>query len=55
MPNKAVGSVAAGAFVTIVVWAVQEFAGVTIPAEVAAAATTLISTIAVYLVPHEAA
>lgn len=49
--NKAIGSIAAGAFVTIGVWVAQQFAGVVVPAEVAAAATTLIGTIIVWLVP----
>lgn len=50
--NKAVAGGAAGALVTIAAYAAQMAFGIEIPAEIAAAATTLVSTAAVYLTPH---
>ncbi len=50
--NKASASGLAGAVVTIVIWGVNAAWGVTIPAEVAAAITTVVGTVLVWLVPH---
>ncbi|MCO5970597.1 hypothetical protein [Actinoallomurus soli] len=52
MPEKKVTAAAiAGAVVTIVVW-ILRLSHVDVPAEVAAAATTLLSAVAGYLAPH---
>jgi hypothetical protein len=50
---KVVAGAAAGAVTTIVVWAVQQFANVTIPAEVATAISTVLSAAAGYVIPHD--
>lgn len=50
--NKAVAGGAAGAAVTIAAYIVQQAFGILIPAEIAAAATTLVATAAVYWTPH---
>jgi len=49
--RKVLSSGAAGAIVTIIIWAIQAFAKVTIPAEVAAALVTLLSALTGYFVP----
>ena len=46
---KVASSGAVGAFVLIVIWALDDYAGVSVPPEVAAALTTLLSFIAGYL------
>ncbi|MEV5748791.1 hypothetical protein AB0L00_13325 [Actinoallomurus sp. NPDC052308] len=52
MPEKKVTAAAiAGAVVTIVVW-ILRLSHIAVPAEVAAAATTLLSAAAGYLAPH---
>lgn len=52
MPEKKVTAAAlAGAIVTILVW-ILHMAGVDIPAEVAAAITTILAAVAGYLAPH---
>ncbi|MCO5993514.1 hypothetical protein [Actinoallomurus rhizosphaericola] len=52
MPEKKVTAAAiAGAVVTIVVW-ILRLSHIDVPAEVAAAATTLLSAVAGYLAPH---
>ena len=48
---KVVASGATGAVVAILVWGVQTYGGVEIPAEVAAALTTVFSFIAGYITP----
>jgi putative flippase GtrA len=50
---KVVAGAAAGAITTIVVWAVQQFANITIPAEVATAISTVLSAIAGYAISHD--
>lgn len=44
----------AGALVLILVWVLEEFAGISIPAEVASALTVLVSFAAAYVVPERA-
>lgn len=51
-PNKAIAAGAAGAVTIILVWAVQTWGHVAIPAEVASSFTTLLAAAAAYLVPH---
>ncbi|GLY90673.1 hypothetical protein [Actinoallomurus iriomotensis] len=52
MPEKKVtAATLAGAIVTILVW-VLRLAGVDIPAEVAAAITTVLVAVSAYLAPH---
>lgn len=53
MPNKAVAAGLAGAVTIIVAWALNQFAHIQIPPEVATAFTTVVSTGATYLTPHE--
>jgi hypothetical protein len=48
--NKAVASGVAGAITTIMVWAASQFAGVTVPGEVASAVTAVIGTAIVWFV-----
>lgn len=55
MPNKALAGGLAGGVTIILAWILDTFVHVEIPAEVATAFTTLLSTVAVYLVPHEVA
>ena len=50
--NKAVAAGMAGGIATILAWVLHQWGGVEMPAEVAAAVTTVISTGAAYLVPH---
>jgi len=52
MPNKAVAAGVAGAVTVILCWAVETFAKVSIPSEVASSITTLIATAATYFTPH---
>ncbi|MFQ5915843.1 MAG: hypothetical protein ACE5JS_21935 [Nitrospinota bacterium] len=47
--KKVAAAGVAGAFTVIVVWVVEEFAGLQIPAEVASAFTALIAFVAGYL------
>lgn len=42
----------AGALSVIIVWAVEEFGGVTIPAEIASAFTVIATAVVAYLVPE---
>jgi hypothetical protein len=52
VPEKKVTAAAiAGALVTIIVW-ILRLSDIDVPAEVAAAATTLLSAVAGYLAPH---
>lgn len=52
VPTRKITSVAlAGAATTIAVWASNAFAGVVIPGDVAAAATTILAAVVGYLVP----
>jgi len=48
--NKAIAAGASGAASVLIIWAVGLF-GVTVPAEVASAATTLASTLFAWIVP----
>lgn len=50
-PNKAIAAGASGAATILLMWAIGLF-GVTVPAEVASAATTLVATLFTYFVPH---
>lgn len=50
---KVTAGFSAGAFVTILVWLLQEVAEVQVPAEVAAAATTLFGGLAAYFMPNK--
>lgn len=50
--NKVSAGVLAGALTTILVWLVDELAAVTVPPEVAAALTVLLSGLAGYIVPE---
>ncbi len=50
-PNKAIAAGAAGSASVLVVWILGQF-GVTLPPEVASAATTLAATLFAWLVPH---
>ena len=50
-PNKAIASGAAGAASILIIWLFGLF-NVTIPPEVASAATTLVATLATWLTPH---
>ncbi len=52
--RKVTSGALAGALVTIGVWCVQEFAGVVVPAEVAAAAVVVVSFCVSYVVPEGA-
>lgn len=49
--NKLLGAGVAGALTVIVVWGVQTFGHVTIPAEVASAFTTLLAAAGTYVAP----
>jgi hypothetical protein len=49
--KKVTAATLAGAIVTILIW-VLKMAGVGIPAEVAAAITTILAAVAGYLAPH---
>ena len=51
--HKTQAALIAGALVTLVTWALQQFAHVTVPAEAAAAATTLVTVVLVYIVPNQ--
>ncbi len=51
-PNKAIASGIAGAIITVALYIVNLAWHVTVPAEVAAALTTLVGTALVYIVPH---
>lgn len=48
--NKAVAAGASGAASVLIIWAIS-LLGVTVPAEVASAATTLVATLFTWLVP----
>ena len=50
-PNKAIAAGVSGAASILVVWVIGMF-GITVPPEVASAATTLASTLFAWLVPH---
>lgn len=50
--NKAVAGGAAGAATIILMWILDKFFNLEIPAEVGSAATTLIGTVAVWVTPH---
>lgn len=50
-PNKAIAAGAAGSASVIIVWALGLF-HLTVPPEVASAATTLAATLMAWLVPH---
>ena len=50
-PKVGAGALA-GATVAIGVWAVQQFAHVTLPADVAASATVIVTALVAYCVPH---
>lgn len=49
---KSVAAIAAGALATIVVYVVDQVTGKTLPPEIVAAVQTLVTTAAVYFVPH---
>lgn len=49
--RKVTATVLAGAIVTILVWAVHQFANVSVPPEVAAALVTVVSFLVGYFVP----
>jgi hypothetical protein len=49
--KKVTAATLAGAIVTILIW-VLRVAGIDIPAEVAAAITTILATVAGYVAPH---
>lgn len=52
-PTRKVGSgLLAGALTSIAVWALDQFAGVQIPAEIAAAITTVLAFAVSWLVPE---
>jgi CDP-diglyceride synthetase len=51
-PNKAIAAVIGGAVTTILVWVLNTYAHANIPAEIAGAGQTLITTALVYFVPH---
>lgn len=50
--GKSIAAVAAGAVSTLVIYIIQGMIGHSLPADVAAAVQTLITTGAVYLTPH---
>ncbi len=50
-PNKAIAAGASGAATILLMWLVS-LLGVTVPAEVASATTTLVATLFTWLVPH---
>lgn len=50
-PNKAIAAGASGAASVLIIWVIG-LLGVTVPAEVASAATTLAATLFTWLVPH---
>ena len=53
-PNKAIASLLGGVIITIVVWVVTViWPGFTVPPNVAAAFTTLVSVALVWCVPHK--
>ncbi len=52
METKIIAGAIAGAVTTILVWVAQSFGHTTIPPEVAAAITTLITVITGYMVPN---
>ncbi len=50
-PNKAIAAGASGAATILLMYVVSLF-GITVPAEVASAATTLVATLFTWFVPH---
>lgn len=50
--GKAIGAVIGGALYTIIIYAIQAAAHVTLPAEVSGAIQTLVVTACVYFTPH---
>ncbi len=52
--GKSTAAVLAGAIVTIIVWALDTFTTVKLSVEVAGAIQTVITTVAVFFVPHTA-
>jgi hypothetical protein len=51
--SKAIAAVLAGAVTTVLVWGIHQFGGIAIPDYVQGSITTIISTAAVYFVPHQ--
>ena len=54
MDNKIMASALGGAITVILVWLLQTFVKVVIPAEVASAITVIVTTVVGYLVPSNA-
>ncbi len=50
-PNKAIAAGVAGSVSVLVIWILGTL-GITVPPEVSSAATTLVSTLFAWLVPH---